>query len=272
MGFMCGVILTAILMMYRVKSAMVVGIIVVSAISWPRGTDFTYFPYNSQGNERFEYFKTIAAFHPLEKTLGVLQWDLSGVGSRFALIILTLLYVDILDCTGTLYSMARFSGAVNPETGDFDRSTLAYCTDAAAISVGALFGVSPSVAYIESGAGIMEGGRTGLTSMTTALCFFVSIFFAPVFASIPPWATGGALIMVGCMMMRATLAINWRYPGDSIPAFITLSFIPFSYSIAYGLIAWVFSHPRTRTQTDTKKRRDNLRHPKQSGLDPEETQ
>ncbi|KAF8243232.1 purine transporter, partial [Wilcoxina mikolae CBS 423.85] len=242
MGFILGVILTAFLMMYRVKSAMVIGILIVSAISWPRNTDFTYFPYTPQGDERFSYFKTIAAFHPLEKTLGILQWDLSGVGSRFAVIILTLLYVDILDCTGTLYSMARFSGAVNPETGDFDRSTLAYSTDAAAISVGALLGVSPSVAYIESGAGIVEGGRTGITSITTGLCFFVSIFFAPVFASIPPWATGGALIMVGCMMMRATLAINWRYPGDSIPAFITLSFIPFSYSIAYGLIAGVITY------------------------------
>ena len=236
-GFMCGLVLTAFLMIYRVKSAMVVGILVVSVFSWPRGTDFTWFPYTPEGNERFEYFKTVAAFHPIEKTLNVLEWDLTRVGSQFTVAIFTLLYVDILDCTGTLYSMARFAGAVNSETGDFERSTLAYCTDAAAISFGALLGVSPSVAYIESGAGIVEGGRTGITSLTTGLCFFVSIFFAPLFASIPPWATGGALIMVGCMMMRSTLAINWRYPGDAIPAFITLSFIPFSYSVAYGLIA-----------------------------------
>lgn len=236
---MCGVILTAWLMMYRVKSAMIIGILVVSIFSWPRGTSFTYFPSTPDGDQRFAYFKTVAAFHPIQKTLNVLEWDLSGVGSQFGLAIVTLLYVDILDCTGTLYSMARFSGAVNPQTGDFDRSTLAYCTDAATISIGALFGVSPSVAYIESGAGIAEGGRTGITSMTTGLCFLLSIFFAPIFASIPPWATGGALIMVGCMMMRGTLLINWRYPGDAIPAFITMAFIPFSYSIAYGLIAYV---------------------------------
>ncbi|CCX34444.1 permease family-domain-containing protein [Pyronema domesticum] len=238
-GFMCGVVLTAFLMMYRVKSAMVIGILVVSAFSWPRNSDFTYFPHTTDGDARFGFFKQVVAFHPITKTLNAIQWDVHSMPKELAMVIFTLLYVDILDCTGTLYSMARFSGAVNPETGDFDRSTIAYSVDAAAISIGALLGTSPAVAYIESGAGIVEGGRTGLTSMVTGICFFISIFFAPIFASIPPWATGGALIMVGCMMMRGTLAINWRYPGDAIPAFVTLVFIPFSYSIAYGLIAGV---------------------------------
>jgi AGZA family xanthine/uracil permease-like MFS transporter len=78
--------------------------------------------------------------------------------------------------------------------------------------------------------------------MTTGVLFFISLFFAPIFASIPPWATGGALILVGCMMMRGVLAINWNFPGDSIPAFVTLMFMPFSYSIAYGLIAGIMSY------------------------------
>jgi AGZA family xanthine/uracil permease-like MFS transporter len=108
----------------------------------------------------------------------------------------TFLYVDIIDCTATLYAMARFCGAVDPETGDFPRSTLAYCTDAFCISVGALFGVSPVTAYIESGAGIAEGGKTGLTAIVTGLCFIISMFFAPIFASIPPWATGCTLVIV----------------------------------------------------------------------------
>ena len=93
--------------------------------------------------------------------------------------------------------MARFCGAVDPESGDFPRSTLAYCTDAFCISVGALLGVSPVTAYIESGAGIAEGGKTGLTAITTGLCFIISMFFAPIFASIPPWATGSTLVIVG---------------------------------------------------------------------------
>lgn len=156
---------------------------------------------------------------------------------QFALALFTFLYVDIIDCTATLYSMARFSGVVDPETGSFPRSTIAYCTDAMSISIGALFGCSPVTAFIESGAGIAEGGKTGLTAMTTGICFFISIFFSPIFASIPPWATGCTLILVGCMMMKQIVLVNWRYIGDAVPAFVTLMFMPFSYSAAYGLIA-----------------------------------
>ena len=136
-----------------------------------------------------------------------------------------------------LYSMARYSGVVDPETGAFPRATLAYSTDAACISIGAIFGTSPVTAFIESGAGIAEGGKTGLTAMTTGICFFISLFFAPIFASIPPWATGCTLIIVGCLMMRQVAVINWKYIGDAVPAFVTILFMPFSYSVAYGLIA-----------------------------------
>lgn len=92
--------------------------------------------------------------------------------------------------------MVSFCGATDPKDGDFPRSTIAYCTDAAFISIGALLGCSPVTAFIESGSGIAEGGRTGLTAIVAGLCFVVSIFFAPIFASIPPWATGCTLILV----------------------------------------------------------------------------
>lgn len=78
--------------------------------------------------------------------------------------------------------------------------------------------------------------------MTTGICFFISIFFAPIFASIPAWATGCTLILVGAMMARACTDINWRYTGDSIPAFVTMAVMPFTYSIAYGLIAGIFTY------------------------------
>lgn len=109
--------------------------------------------------------------------------------------------------------MARFGGFIDPETQDFEKSSIAYTVDALSISIGALFGSPPVTAYIESGAGISEGGRTGITAMTTGLCFFISIFFAPIFASIPPWATGCTLVLVGAMMMKAAAEINWNYPG-----------------------------------------------------------
>jgi AGZA family xanthine/uracil permease-like MFS transporter len=92
--------------------------------------------------------------------------------------------------------MAKFCGVVEDD-GDFPRSTIAYCTDAVCISIGSLFGCSPVTCFIESGAGIAEGGRTGLTAISTGFCFLISLFFAPILASVPPWATGATLVLVG---------------------------------------------------------------------------
>lgn len=197
LGIMCGGLLTAFLMAFRVKAAIIIGVALVSILSWPRSTPFTYFPNTYEGDERFDFFKRVVSFHPITHTLNAQQWDLSGnYGASFALALFTFLYVDIIDCTATLYSMARFCNKTRKGDGDFPRSTVAYCTDAACISIGSLLGCSPVTAFIESGAGIAEGGRTGLTAIVTGLCFLVSVFFAPIFASIPPWATGCTLILV----------------------------------------------------------------------------
>ncbi|KAG0135144.1 purine transporter [Tuber indicum] len=241
-GIFCGGIVTAFLMMYRVKGAIIAGIALVSIISWPRPTEVTYFPYNSEGNQRFDFFKNVVAFHKIQKVLVAQEWDLSGAGGQFGLALVTFLYVDILDCTGTLYSMARFAGFIDERTQDFEGSAMAYIVDAMGISLGSLFGSPPVTAYIESGAGISEGGITGITAMVTGVCFFISVFFAPIFASIPPWATGSTLIIVGSMMMKAAADINWSYPGDGIPAFVTIMVMPFTYSIAYGLIAGIITY------------------------------
>lgn len=138
--------------------------------------------------------------------------------------------------------MARFSGVIDERTQDFEKSSIAYSVDAVGISIGSLMGSPPVTAYIESGAGIAEGGKTGLTAMFAGLGFFIAIFFAPIFASIPPWATGCTLIIVGSLMAQAAKDINWRYMGDAIPAFLTIAVMPFTYSIAYGLIAGICSY------------------------------
>jgi AGZA family xanthine/uracil permease-like MFS transporter len=122
--------------------------------------------------------------------------------------------------SSTLYSMAKFAGLRDPVTLDFENSTIAYCVDAFSISMGALMGTSPVTAFIESATGISgasvalvihascplyiisEGGKTGITAMATGFAFFISVFFAPIFASIPPWATGGALVIVGSLMIQ----------------------------------------------------------------------
>jgi AGZA family xanthine/uracil permease-like MFS transporter len=243
LGIFCGGIFTSFLMMYRVKGAIIAGILLVSIISWPRDSSVTAFPHNPLGDSSFEFFKKVVTFHPIEHVLGAQDWNISGANAgQFAVALITFLYVDILDCTGTLYSMARFCGAIDEDTGDFEGSAVAYMIDAMGITIGSLFGCPPVTAFIESGAGISEGGMTGITACVTGLCFFISIFFAPIFASIPSWATGCTLILVGAMMARACTDINWRYIGDSVPAFLTLAVMPFTYSIAYGLITGIVTY------------------------------
>ncbi|KAF9401173.1 hypothetical protein BGZ94_005294 [Podila epigama] len=132
--------------------------------------------------------------------------------------------------------MAQFAGFMDPKTGDFEGSTPAFITDALCVSLGAVFGTSDVTAFVESGAGITEGGRTGLTAIMTGFCFFISLFFSPIFSAIPPWATGPALIFVGSLMTKSVTEINFNYVGDSIPAFLTLAMMPLTYNIAYGLL------------------------------------
>ncbi|SAM09664.1 hypothetical protein [Absidia glauca] len=234
-----GLVVMAILMMYRVRGAILLSIIFIAITSWPRNNAVTYFPYTPQGDTMFDYFKQVVSVHKMTHTLGRFNFDLTGKDIWIALI--TFLYVDILDTTGTMYSMAKYGGFTD-KAGDFERSTLAFMTDAVTISVGACFGSSPCTAFVESGAGIAEGGRTGITAITIAFGFFVTIFFSPIFASFPPWSTGPALIIVGSMMTSSIRNINWDYPGDAIPAFITLAVMPFTYSIAYGVIGGIVSY------------------------------
>lgn len=124
-GIFCGGILTSLLMMYRVKGAILFGIILVSIISWPRTTDVTYFPYTATGDDNFNFFKQVVTFHPISQTLNVQNWSISGYGGQFGLALITFLYVDILDCTGTLYSMAKYADLIDPVTQDFEGSTMA---------------------------------------------------------------------------------------------------------------------------------------------------
>ncbi|KAJ7280247.1 purine transporter [Mycena rebaudengoi] len=240
LGIFLGGILTVLLMIYRVRGAILIGIFLTSIVSWPRPTAVTYFPHTPAGDALFDYFKQVVTFHRLERVGNAIDYHYGKGRVWYALV--TFLYVDILDTTGTLYSMAKFAGLRDPVTLDFENSTIAYCVDAFSISMGALMGTSPVTAFIESATGISEGGKTGITAMVTGVCFFISVFFAPIFASIPAWATGGALIIVGSLMIRNVRDINWDYIGDAVPAFLTLIIIPLSYNIAYGVIAGILSY------------------------------
>ena len=107
---------------------------------------------------------------------------------------------------------------------------------------GSLFGLSPITSYIESGAGVEAGAKTGLTAVICAFYFFISIFFAPIFASIPPWAIGGALILVGALMARSLAKLNFNKVSHAVSGFLTVMVMPLTYSIAYGLIAGISTY------------------------------
>lgn len=241
-GIFLGGVLTAFLLLYRVRGAFIIGILLVSASSWPRGSSVTQFPHTAEGDEGWNFFKQVATWHNIDPVGPKnINWNGYNTGKAW-LALISFLYIDLLDTTGTLYAMAMQAGLVDERTGDFEGSSTAYIADALSISAGSLLGCSPCTAFVESVSGIVEGGRTGITALVISFWFFMSLFFAPIFASFPSWATGSVLVIVGSMMMHSVADINWSYLGDSIPAFLTIMGIPFFFNIAYGLIAGILSY------------------------------
>lgn len=241
-GIFLGGVLITFLLMYRVRGAMIIGIILVAVSSWPRGSAVTQFPHTAEGDDNWNFFKQVATWHNINP-VGPQNINWTGYNTGKAwLALITFLYIDLLDTTGTLYAMAIQAGLVDERTGDFEGSATAYMADAVSISTGSLLGCSPCTAFIESASGIAEGGRTGITALVISFWFFMSLFFAPIFSSLPPWATGSVLVIVGSMMMHTVKDINWSYLGDSVPAFLTIICIPLMYNIAYGLIVGIISY------------------------------
>lgn len=232
----------AVLMVKRIPGAIMVGILFTTFISWIPNTEASYLGASSQipgGEQRMEFFKQGVTLPTLSQTW--LAYDWSGFGSKDLWVaLITFLYLDFLDATGTLFSMANFMGRTVPgfmdEKGMFPRQTMAFCTDGLSIVFGSMVGVSPLTCYIESATGIKEGGRTGITAVVVAVGFFVALFLTPILASIPPYATGPALILVGALMMENARDINWHVIKHAVPAFITIALMPLTYSIAYGIV------------------------------------
>ncbi|KGN45828.1 adenine/guanine permease AZG1 [Cucumis sativus] len=232
-----GFVIIAYCLVKNVKGAMIYGIIFVTAVSWIPRTRVTAFPETASGEAAYKYFKKVVDIHTIKSTAGALSFKDLGK-PYFWEAMITFLYVDILDTTGTLYSMARFAGFID-ENGNFEGQYFAFMSDATAIVVGSLLGTSPVTAFIESSTGIREGGRTGLTALTVGAYFLLAFFFTPLLASIPAWAVGPPLILVGVLMMKAVVEVEWNDMRQAIPAFITLILMPLTYSIAYGLIGGI---------------------------------
>jgi len=234
-----GTLMMIILLAYKVRSSFIIGIAFVTFISWIPNTAVTYFGEDALGQSRYDYFKNVVSVEKLDMITGKYDFGAAN-GGDFGVALVTLLYVDFLDTSGTLLAIVSSMGLVDEE-GDFPNSRAAFSADALATIFGSIFGLSPITSYIESAAGVEVGSRTGLTSVFVAFFFFISIFFAPVLASIPPWATGGSLIIVGALMARSLADIKWSNPCHAFSAFVTVIIMPLTYSIAYGLIAGIVS-------------------------------
>lgn len=167
-------------------------------------------------------------------------------------VVFTFLFVDLFDTVGCLVGVAS-KGNMLDENGKLPKAKEALFADAIATTTGSLLGTSTVTAYIESAAGIGEGGRTGLTAVTTGILFLLSLFFAPIFTSIPPQATAPVLILVGVMMASSLLEIDFSDFTNAIPAFLTFAMMPLAYSIADGIIFGIISFTILKLTTGKKK-------------------
>jgi adenine/guanine/hypoxanthine permease len=203
----------------KVPGAIIIGVLGVTLIAVAFGLE----PWHG-----------LAARPPsLEPTF--LKMSLSGAFNLgLVVIVLTLLLVTILDTAGTLIGVARQAGFFDAE-GHLPRLRQALLADSGAAMLGAVLGTSTTTAYIESAAGVEEGGRTGLTALVVAALFLLSLFLAPLARTVPPYATAPALIFVACLMAASLGAIKWEDPAEYIPALITALLMPLSYSIATGI-------------------------------------
>jgi AGZA family xanthine/uracil permease-like MFS transporter len=169
------------------------------------------------------------------------QFDFSKIFSfEFFTVFFTFLFVDIFDTVGTLVGVTTQAGLIDKE-GKIPRVKQALLADAIGTAAGAALGTSTVTSYIESSAGVAAGGRTGLTALSTGVLFFLALVLSPIFLIIPGFATAPALIFVGFLMMAPVIEIDFKDPTEGIPAFLAIVMMPFSYSIAEGIVYGILS-------------------------------
>lgn len=241
-----GLIITIILMIANVRGAILIGIVATTIIGIPMGvTDLSGLtnPSNS----------FLSSFSELGVTFGA-AFGSEGMGSLFAdpsrypIILITVFaftLTDVFDTIGTFIGTGRKSGifTLEDEKAIDEGSSLntkmekALFADVIATLMGSIFGTSPVTTFVESTAGIGAGGRTGLTSLTTAIMFLLTAFFTPIISIVPGAATAPALVVVGILMMSAFAEIDWNDIEEAVPAFFASIFMGLSYSISYGIAA-----------------------------------
>jgi adenine/guanine/hypoxanthine permease len=209
------------------SGAILIGIIAVTAVVWIFG---------------FGPRPEAVLMAPALPTETFLALDFEGLlTGKLIIVIVAFLFVDFFDTAGSLIGIGRLGNFLDEE-GRLPRANRAFTADAAGTTVGAMLGTSTVTTYIESATGIRDGGRTGLTAVTVSILFALSTVFTPLFVAVPAAATAPALIVVGAMMMVSARDIDWTRTDESLPAFLTMAAMPFTYSIANGIVFGIVSY------------------------------
>jgi AGZA family xanthine/uracil permease-like MFS transporter len=239
-----GVVLTAALMARKVTGAILYGIlattllgIVTGAAVYAGGPEGALRSFPGFDGAFLGIFGT-----PVWPGALVGQMDIVGaLGLGLLSVVFTFFFVDFFDATGTLTGLSQRAGFIDAQ-GNMPRARRLFSMDGLAAMFGAFMGTSTTTAYVESAAGVGEGGRTGLTAVTVAVLFLLSMFLWPLAAAIPGAATAPALILVGALMMDGVRHIDWDDIADSLPAFLTIITMPLTFSIANGVSLGVISY------------------------------
>lgn len=221
-----GLLLTSVLVILKVRGGLLLGILVTTIIGIPMGV--THF------NGLLSTPPSISSIFCQFEWSQIFSWDMVAI-------VFTFLFIDMFDTIGTVVGVSVKSGMVD-EKGNVDGINKVLMADAVATVAGAMFGTSTTTTYIESASGVSEGGRTGLTSFTIAVCFAIALLFSPLFLAIPGAATGPVLFIVGVMMAAPVKEIDWEDYSEAIPAFVTMLLMPLAYSISDGIMLGMISY------------------------------
>ena len=233
-----GLVITGFLYAKNVPGAILIGILVTMLIGIPMGvTEFKGVLSQPESIEpifcKFEFDK-------------ILSLDM-------LIVVFTFLFIDMFDTVGTLVGVCTKAGMTD-EKGNISRIKEAFMADSIATTVGAMLGTSTTTTYVESAAGVAQGGRSGLTAFAVAGCFVVALFFSPLFLSIPAAATAPALIIVGLLMLEPIKYIPFEDFSESIPAFVCIITMPLTYSISNGILLGMISYVLMNLITGKRKK------------------
>ena len=242
-----GLLIVGALQIWKVKGAILIGVLVsaVAGIALGLGHPGAGFNVSAIGATAFKL-----------DILGALNLK-GGLGFALVEIVFVFLFVDLFDNVGTLVAVTHKAGLVGPDNV-IPRLNRILLTDSLATIAGSLAGTSTVTSYVESAAGVADGGRTGLTAVTVGVLFLLSLLVAPLVQAIPTAAAAPALILVGAMMMTGIGEIDWTDPAVAIPAFLTLVTIPLTFSIANGLAFGIIAYAALQLVTGRAKRADWL--------------